>query len=49
MKGLYSPTSAWARSELDVTEMEALDLPGGWTEEEFDEFFLPQFERVKAL
>jgi len=40
---------AWARSEFDVTEMEALDLPGDWTEEEFDEFFLPQFERVKAL
>ncbi|MFN3911303.1 DUF1877 family protein [Hyphomonas sp.] len=39
----------WIRDQYNAEELEALGLPGDGTEEELDEFFLPQLERVKAF
>jgi hypothetical protein len=37
------------RYRFDTEEMEILDLPGDWDETEFDEFYFPQLQRLRAL
>jgi hypothetical protein len=37
------------RYRFDIEEMEILDLPGDWQETDFDEFYFPQLQHLRAL